>query len=88
MEEVQLDQGLALTEDHLRRSVREDLFAMIASLINGPISKFEIPLCRLQLMIEVQLPMDPDVERLRAEFTNGYKRGGPSFYLSTTSYSL
>lgn len=39
-------------------------------------------------MTEVSLPMDPDVDRLRAELTNGYKRNGPLFYVSTTGYDL
>ena len=83
-----MHQGLAITEDNLRRSVGGNSIAMIALAVESPVSELEIPLCRLQLMTEVRLPMDPDVERLRAEFTNGYKRGGPSFYVSTTSYSL
>lgn len=41
------DPGLALTEDYLRRSVRGNGFAMIASAIEGGISELEIPLCRL-----------------------------------------
>ena len=86
--DVPLDQGLAITEDSLRRSVRGNSFAMITRAMESPISELEIPLCRLHLMTDVRLPMDPDVERLRAEFTNGYKRGGLSFYVSTTSYTL
>ena len=86
--EVPLDESLAITEDHLRRSVRGNSLAMITGAVESPISELEIPLCRLHVMTDVRLPMDPDVERLRAEFTSGYKRGGPSFYVLTTSYSL
>ena len=86
--DVSVDPGLAITEDNLRRSVRGSSLAMISRSLETPFSELEIPLCRLQLMTEVRLPMDPDVERLRGEFVNGYKRGGPSFYVSTTSYNL
>lgn len=57
-DKVAVDQGLAMTEDYLWQSVCWNSFAMIARAIESPISKLEIPLCTLQLMTKVQIPMD------------------------------
>ena len=85
---VEVDPGLALTEDALRKSIRGNSTALLKRCQDTPFAEIKIPLCRMELMTEVRLPMDPDVDRLCGEFSGGYKSGGPVFYVSTTSYTL
>lgn len=39
-------------------------------------------------MTDVRSPLAADISKLKAEFTTGYRRGGPCFYVSTHSYEL
>ena len=82
------DSTLAQTEDSLRMSICRNSMALLRRCHDTPVFELDIPLCRMEVMTEVRLPMDPDVEKLRSEFTEGYKIGGPVFYVSTTSYQL
>lgn len=83
-----VDPGLAVTEEELRKAVRSNSHAVLAKAAETPISELDIPLCRMIPMTDVRQPLEIDIQKLRSEFTSGYKRGGPCFYVATKSYSM
>lgn len=87
-EEGTPDRGLAFTEELLRKAVRSNSHAVLAAAAEKPISEIDIPLCRMVAMTEVRQPLEVDIQKLRAEFTRGYRRGGPVFYVATRSFGL
>ena len=82
------ERGLAFTEEQLRKSVQSNSHAVLARAAEKPISEIDIPLCRMVAMTEVRKPLEVDIQKLRAEFTRGYRRGGPAFYVATKSYGM
>lgn len=82
------DQGLAFTEEQLRNAVRSNSNAVLARAAETPISEIDIPLCRMVAMTEVRKPLEVDIQKLRAEFTRGYRRGSPAFYVATKSFAM
>lgn len=82
------DPGLTVTEARLREAIRGDSYAVLHQNLEVPIAELDIPLCRMVEMTDVRHPLDPDIQKLRGEFTNGYKRGGPAFYVALRSFKL
>ena len=80
--------GIMVTEENLRKWVHGDNFSVIAESVEKPVCEIDIPLCRMVPMTDVRSPLDPDIQKLRAEFSTGYRRGGASFYVSVHSYQL
>lgn len=87
-EEGSADRGLAVTEEELRKAVRSNSHAVLARAAEIPISEIDIPLCRMVAMTEVRKPLEVDIQKLRAEFTRGYRRGGPVFYVAVKSFEM
>jgi hypothetical protein len=85
---VGVDPGIHATEQHLRHLVQGTTFSVIDKNLETPVSELDIPLCRMIPMTDVRTPLQPDIEKLKAEFVNGYKRGGPCFYVALKSYKL
>ena len=74
-----MDQMLSKTEEEVRKVVRSNSHAILAKGAETPISEIDIPLCRMVVMTDVRQPLEIDIQKLRSEFTMGYKRGGPVF---------
>ena len=39
-------------------------------------------------MTDVRQPLEIDIQKLRSEFTMGYKRGGPIFYVALRNFNM
>ena len=39
-------------------------------------------------MTKVRKPLEVDIQKLRAELTRDYRRGGPAFYVATKSFGM
>lgn len=83
-----VDPSIHATEQHLRCLVQGTTFYVIDKNLETPVSKLDIPLCRMIPMTYVRTPFQPDIEKLKTEFVNGYKRGGARFYVALKSYKL
>lgn len=83
-----VDPGIQATEQNLRRLIHGDTFSVIEKNLESHVSELDIPLCRMIPMTDVKTPLQPDIEKLKAEFVNGYKRGGACFYVALKSYKL
>ena len=73
------EQVLSKTEEELRKAVRSNSHVLLARAAEMPISEIDIPLYRMVVMTNVRQPLEIDIQKLRSEFTMGYKRGGPVF---------
>ena len=82
------DKVLSKTEEELRKAVRSNSHAILARAAETPISEIDIPLCRMIVMTDVRQPLEIDIQKLRSEFTMGYKRGGPVFYVALQNFSM
>ena len=76
------------TEEELRKAVRSNLHAILARAVETSISEIDIPLCRMIVMTDVRQPLEIDIQKLRSEFTMGYKHGGPIFYVALRNFSM
>ena len=82
------NQGLSKTEEELKKAVRSNSHAILARATEIPISEIDIPLCRMIVMTDVRQSLEIDIQKLRSEFTMGYKRGGPIFYVAMRNFSM
>ena len=82
------DPGIAVTAEKLRKSLRSYSCALLGQHLESPVSELDIPLCRMVSMPSVRTPLDVDIQRLRAEFTEGYRRGNAAFIVSLSSVDL
>ena len=82
------DRGLADTADALRKNLRSYSCALLGQHLESPISELDIPLCRMESMPSVRTPLEVDIQRLRAEFTEGYRRGNAALIVSVRSVDL
>ena len=82
------DQVLSKTEEELRKAVRSNSHAILVRAAETPISEIDIPLCRMIVMTDVRQPLEIDIQKLRSEFTMGYKRDGPIFYVALQNFSM
>ena len=86
---VQLtDHVLSKTKEKLRKAVRSNSHVILARAAETPISEIDISLCRMIVMTDVRQPLEIDIQKLRSEFTMGYKRGGPVFYVALQNFSM
>ena len=86
---VQLtDQALSKTEEELKKAVRSNSHTILARAAETPISEIDISLCRMVVMTDVRQPLEIDIQKLRSEFTMGYKRGGPVFCVALRNLSM
>ena len=83
-----MEQMLSKTEEELRKAVRSNSHAILARAAETPISEIDIPLCRMVVMTDVRQPLEVDIQKLRSEFTMGYKRGGPVFYVALRNFAM
>ena len=79
---------LSKTEEELRKAVRSNSHVILARAAETPISEIDIPLCRMVVMTDVRQPLEVDIQKLRSEFTMGYKRGGPVFYVALRNFAM
>ena len=82
------EQVLSKTEEELRKSMRSNSHMILARAAETPISKIDIPLCRMVVMTDVWQPLEIIIQKLRSKFTMGYKRGGPVFYMALRNFSI
>ena len=82
------DPGIAITAEALRKTLRSYSCALLGQHLESPVSEIDIPLCRMQSMPSVRTPLEIDIQRLRAEFTEGYRRGNASLIVSITSADM
>ena len=75
-------------EEELRKAVRSNFHVILARVAETLISEIDIPLCRMVVMTDVWQPLEIDIQKLRSEFTMGYKRGGPVFYVALRNFSM
>ena len=61
---------------------------MLARAVETPISEIDILLYQMFAMTEVRQLLEVDIQKLRAEFTQGYRLGGPIFYVVTKSFGM
>ena len=80
--------NLSNIEEELRKAVRSNSHAILARAAETLISEIDIPLCRMIVMTNVRQPLEIDIQKLRSEFTMGYKRGGPVFYVALRNFSM
>ena len=64
------------------------MHAVLAKAAETPIYEIDIPLCRMVVMTEVREPLEVNIQKLKAEFTQGYRRGGLVFYAVTKSFGM
>ena len=76
------EQVLSKTEEELMKALRSNSHVILARAAETPISEIDIPLCRMVVMTDVWQPLEIDIQKLRSEFTMGYKCGGPVFYVA------
>ena len=82
------DQNLSKIEEELRKAVWSNSNAILARAAETPISEIDIPLCRMIVMTDVRQPLEINIQKLRSEFTLGYKHGGPIFYVTMWNFSM
>lgn len=87
-EAAHLDPGLDKTEEQLRRAVRGNSHTVLLEAVETPISELDIPLCRMIPMTDVRHPLKTDIQKLKSEFTGGYKRASACFYVSLSSFRM
>ena len=75
-------------EEELQKAVRSNSHAVLARAAEILILEIDIPLCRMVVMTEVRQPLEVDIWKLRAKFTQGYRRGGPVFYMAIRSFGM
>ena len=75
-------------EEELRKAVRSNSHVILARAAETPISKIDIPLCRMVVMTVVRQPLEIDIQKLRLEFTMEYKHGGLVFYVALRNFSM
>ena len=80
--------NLSKTDEELRKAMRSNSHAILARAAETPISEIDIPQCRMIVMTDVRQPLEIDIQKLRSEFTMGYKRGGPVFYMAVRNFSM
>ena len=79
---------LSKTKEELRKAVRSNSHAILARAVETPISEIDIPLCNMIVMTDVWQPLEIDIQKLRSEFTMGYKCGGLVFYMALQNFSM
>ena len=82
------DQGLSKIEEELQKAVRSNSHAILARGAETLISEIDIPLCRMIVMTDVRQPLEIDIQKLRSEFTMGYKCDGLVFYVVMLNFSM
>ena len=82
------DPGIAATAETLRKTLRSYSCALLGQHFESPVSELDIPLCRMVSMPSVRTPLDVDIQRLKAEFTEGYRRGNAALIVSVTSVEM
>ena len=82
------NQVLSKTEEELRKAVRSNSHAILARAAKTPISEIDIPLTDDIVMTDVRQPLEIDIQKLKSEFTMGYNRGGPVFYVALQNFSM
>jgi hypothetical protein len=82
------DGGLAEIEEKLRRAVRGNSHNAIQSALESPNCELDVPLCRMIPMKDVREPLKTDIQKLKAEFSRGYRRASACFYLSLRSFRM
>ena len=82
------DGGLAEIEEKLRRAVRGNSHDAIQSALESPNCELDVPLCRMIPMKDVREPLKTDIQKLKAEFSRGYRWASACFYLSLRSFRM
>ena len=77
IEERTADRGLAFTEGELWKAMWNNSHAVLARAAEIPISEIDILLYRMVAMTKVRQPLEVNIQKLRAEFTRGYRHGNP-----------
>ena len=72
------EQVLSKMEEELKKAVRSNSHVILARAAETPIFEIDIPLCRMVVMTDVRQSLEIDIQKLRSEFTMGYKRSGPA----------
>ncbi|KAG0606119.1 hypothetical protein M758_9G115400 [Ceratodon purpureus] len=83
-----IDVGLAEMEDQLRKAVKGSSHVALQDVVDIPGMEIDVPLCRMIPMKDVREPLKTDIQKLKAEFSHGYKRGSSCFYLSLKSFRM
>ena len=86
--EGSVDRSLAFIEEELRKAVRSNSHVVLVRAAETPISEIDIPLCWMVAMTKVRKPLEVDIQKLRAEFTRGYRCGDPVFYVATKNFGI
>ena len=68
--------------------VRNNSHAIVARVVETPILEIDIPLYRMAAMTKVRQLLEVDIQKLRAKFTQGYRRSGLVFYVATRSFGM
>lgn len=80
--------GMAAMENLLRREVMGTSHLALQSAVDSPGMEIDVPLCRMIPMKDVREPLQYDIQKLKAEFTRGYRRASACFYLSLRSFRM
>ena len=72
----------------MRKAVRSNSHVILARAAETLIFEIDIPLCRMVVMTDVRQPLEIDIQKLWSEFTMGYERRGPVFYVALRNFSM
>ena len=79
---------LAEVKDKLRKAVIGSSHLILQNAIDTPGLEIDVPLCRMIPTKDVREPLKNDIQKLKAEFTRGYRRASLCFYLSLKSFKM
>ena len=82
------DGGLVEIKEKLRRAVRGNSHDAIQNALEYPNCELDVSLCRMIPMKDVKEPLKTDIQKLKAEFSRGYRRASTCFYLSLRSFKM
>ena len=82
------ENGLEEIEDKLRRALTGSSHLALEEAVDIPGIEIDMQLCTMISMKDVREPLKTNIQKLKAEFSCGYKRGSSCFYFSLRSFKM